>query len=355
MPLEFNLTKGMEMKKLVLGTLLCLPLAAQAVTIDVTLNSCGSLPTPACDALLAELDSTVNQDLPDVDIDEYGTGIANANAFSYKGGGSDYSDHFDIFMARIGGGLAVQGDLDNAESADGIGFGAAVTAGLNLDLLPVDKIGPIDLSKMDLFVSFMSYKPEQDVNDSELEGELSHFAVMARYRLIDEKDFIPGSILKWGGVMLHTGLQRSTFAAKITQNFEDETVDIGSNQTATLGDTSATFDLDSTVTSIPIEVSTYLRAGYVFTLFGGAGFDLVSGSTDVSLDAGGTASGTGAASGFSADIDANESSSGDADPTNFRAFGGLQFNIPLVRFTMQVNKGLGNDLYGLNLGMKVLW
>ncbi len=340
------------MKKLLLAGCLLASVSTYAVTIDVATPSCGSLSTAQCNALTTELKSVVNEDLPDVSIDKYAVGIANANGFAYKGMGSDYSDIFSYFMVRTAGGLAVQGDLDDAESAEGIGIGAAFTAGLNLDLLPVDKVGPVDLSKLDVFVSFMSYNVDQDLDESKAEGDISSLGVMARYRILDGIDFIPGSLLSWGGVFLHTGFQRSSFELDLTQSFNDETINVSGGASANLSNASAKFNLESTTTTIPVEVSTYLRAGYIFTLFGGAGFDLVTGSTDASLDASGSVSGTG---GYSTTISANESDSGDADPTNLRAFGGLQFNIPFVRLALQLNKGLGNDLFGVNFGAKILW
>ncbi|MFT6631013.1 MAG: hypothetical protein ACJAS4_000959 [Bacteriovoracaceae bacterium] len=339
------------MKKLLMGALLGASLSASAVTVTITQTSCTLGSTQACNAADQAMQDFVDEDLPDVSLGDYGGGIANSTNFAYKGLNSDYSDIFDYFMFRVGGGIAVQGQIDEPEKAEGIGLGASVTVGVNLDLLPVSKIGPIDLSKMDLFVSFASLDQEQDLEDTNTDVELSHFAVSARYQIIDEKDIIPGTLLQWGGVHLHTGFQKSSIKGTITQKFDDQVVDLGSGQTATFGNSSAKFELESSTFSIPIEVSTFLRAGYVFTFFGGAGLDIVSGSTDVSIGANGTATGTG----YTANISADESDSGEAEATNMRAFGGLQFNIPFVRMAIQMNKGLGNDLLGVNFGAKILW
>ena len=314
------------MKKLLMGALLGASLSASAVTVTITQTSC-SLPGgsggAACNAADQAMQDFVDADLPEVSLGDYGSGIANSTNFAYKGLNSDYSDIFDFFMLRAGGGIAVQGDMSEPEKAEGIGLGASVTVGVNLDLLPVSKIGPIDLSKMDLFVSFASLDQEQDLEETNTDVELSHFAVSARYQIVDEKDIIPGTLLQWGGVHLHTGFQKSSIKGTITQKFDDQVVDLGSGQTATFGNSSAKFQLESSTFSIPIEVSTFLRAGYVFTFFGGAGLDIVSGSTDVSIGANGTATGTG----YTANISADESDSGEAEATNMRAFGGLQFNI----------------------------
>ena len=282
-------------------------------------------------------------------------GVANANNFAYKGANSDYSDKFDLFVVKASGGLAVQGDLDDPESAEGLGIGAAVTVGVNLDVLPVDKIGPIDLSKMDLFVSFMSYNIDQDFDDTNIEGDLSHFAVSGRYQIVDGVEFIPGSMLKWGGVFLHTGFQKSSSKITAIQSIADDNISVGAGAGAYITNTTASFDIEASTLSVPIEVSTYIRAAYVFTLFGGAGFDIVNGTSDASLNAGGTVSGTGATSTYAATVSANESDSGEADVTNMRVFGGMQFNLPLFRVYAQMNSGIGNDLIGLNVGAKILW
>jgi hypothetical protein len=342
------------MKKLLMSAALALPLAANAVDITVGTGVCNGSYVAICSQMDQEVRDLVEGDLPEVSIGEYGTGLANANSFAYKGLDSDYSDKFTYFMVRGGGGAAVQGEIDNPESAEGIGIGAAVTAGINLDLLPIDKIGPVELNKMDLMVSLMSWDLDETSEDTTIKGDLGHFSVMARYQIMEGQDIVPGYMLEWGGVFLHTGFHRQSFEAKITQSFNDEEVEV-SGQTATFNNASATFELETATTTIPVEVSTYLRAGYVFTFFGGAGFDLVNGSTDVSLDAAGNINGGSGGNTYANTISASESDSGDADVSNLRAFGGIQFNVPFVRVTTHFNKGLGNDLFGANVAVKILW
>lgn len=337
-----------------MGSLMALSYSAFAVNITVT-QSCGSVPLVICNQLTTEVESFINADLPEVSIGDYGTGIANSQGFAYRGLSSDYSDAFDYFMLRAGAGFAVEGDLDAPENASGVGVGAAATVGLNLDLLPIDKVGPIELEKLDLFITFMNYSPDQDLEDTQFKGDISAFGFMARYQIVDAIDIVPGNLFKWGGVFIHTGIQRSSVEADVTQSFPNEEITTDSGQTATLNNTSANFTFETSNTTIPIEVSTYLRMAWALTLFTGAGFDLVSGSTDVSLNASGTATGNGATSGYSAVITADESASGDADSTNFRAFLGGQLNLPFFRLYAQFNKGLGNDNLGLHFGAKVLW
>lgn len=350
------------MKRLLLVlSLVLISYQSQAVTITVNQTSCtdsggGSI----CAALTNEIRSELNADTPDVSIDKYAEGIANSTGMSMKGQNSDYSDNFNLFMFKPSFGVGVQGDLDDPESAEGIGLGGALTVGINLDLLPVDKIGPIEFKKMDLFVSFMSYNIDQELGDDGAtgEGELSSFSVMARYRALDGTDIVPGYMLEWGGLHIHTGIQRNQMGIELNQNLQDETVtDDTNNTTATFQNGSINFDLNSTVTSIPFEVSTYLRALYVFTLYGGVGFDYnLSSEADAELSASGdvTGSGTGLTA-YTADISASESGSGDGMATNYRGFVGLQFNVPFVRVYVQAQQSFAEDLLAVNFGMKVTY
>lgn len=331
-------------------------LTAQAIDITVNNVQCtGAYASGTiCDQLDAEINNLVEEDLPDVSIGEYGTGISNANGFAYRGLGSDYSDSFDIAAVRLGGGLAVEGDLSDAESASGVGVGAALSVGVNMGILPIDKIGPVEMDKLDVFFSFMSQNLDQDIEDSTVEGDLSYLGIMARYHIMEGYDILPGNMLSWGGVYVHTGIQRSSWSVDLTQAFDDETVEV-SGQDATFGNSSARFGIESSTLSIPIEVSTHLRTVWAFTFFGGAGLDLVlDGSTDVELEASGSVTGT-TGGNYQTDISASEDDSGEADATNLRAFGGVQFNIPFARLTTQFNKGLGNDLNGFNIALKILY
>lgn len=336
------------------------PGLAYSITVNVNITNCGVLtgsqndPSTQCGQMKSEIENTVNSDLPDVSINKYADGVANANSFAIKGQGSDYAENFSYFVIKPSFGLAYQGDMSDPETAEGVGLGAAMTVGLNLDLLPIDKIGPVDFSKLDLFVSFMSYNVDQDQDQTSFEGDIGSFAVMARYRLIDSVDIVPGYMLEWGGLHIHTGLQRSSMDLNLTQSFDDESV-TSNGQTVNFTDAAARFSLESATTSIPLEFSTYLRMAYVLTVYGGAGMDFVSGSSDIDLNTGGNLSGTGVNSSFAGTISAAEGADGKPEATNFRAFAGVQFNIPFVRVYAQVNKALGSDLIGANAGLKLTW
>lgn len=336
------------MKKLLFGMLVVGSMSASAIDIVINQTSCTLGSSALCDAMDAAFKEAAGADLPDVDLSTYATGIANSTAFAQKGLGSDYSDLFEIVSIKAGLGVGAQGTTDDPE---GIGIGAAVGIGVNLEVLPVKKIGPVDLEKMDLFVSFMSYNIDQTQDAATFEGDLTTFSVMGRYQIVEGSDLVPGYMAEWGGVFLHTGFQKSSMELKLTNSFDDLTVE-SNGVSGTFSNSSALFSIDSSVLAIPVEVSTYMRFLYVFTLYTGAGLDFVSGSSDIDASAGGNMTATD----YAATISLNAAeASGDADATNFRVFAGLQFNIPFVRLFAQVNKGLGNDLLGATFGLKLLY
>lgn len=335
-------------------------LSLYAVTINVTQTACTNGLPGFCDALQTAVNNELGADLPDVGLNKYSSGIANSNAYAISGQTSEYADQFSLFVLKPSFGLAVSGDINNPESADGFGLAAGLTVGLNLNLLPIDKLGPIEFKKLNAFITFMSYSVDQNFDQTNVKGDLSSFALMFRYQLYDTISIVPGHLVEWGGVQIHTGIQRSSFELKVRQGFDDQIVSTTvSSQpvSGTFTNTSVNFGIDSAVTTIPIEVSTSIRLGYIFTLYSGLGMDLGFGDATVNLNASGTvgASDSGSGSNYAANITADEKATGSVDSTGFRGFLGAQFNIPFFRIYAHVNKGLSNDLLGANLGVKILW
>ena len=338
------------MKKLLIGLILTLPITGYSINITIN-ESCGSLLSDQCAELTQAIRDKANGETPDISLGTYATGIANSTAFSSKGQSSEYADNFDLLTIKGSVGAAVQGDLNDFQEAEGFGASAAVTVGLNLDLLPVDKIGDVELKNFDVFFSFMNYDVDTEKGDEEFKGDTSSFGMHIRWRFLEGQEYIAGHLVEWGGVQLHTGVQRTSMNLSLRRNLKDQSVTAG-GLTGTFGDSLVKFDIESQITSIPFEISTSARLLYILTLYTGVGFDYNIGSTDISLNGAGNASGP---SGYTAAISANEDQTGDADATNFRAFLGAQLNLPVVRLYVHANKGLGNDLLGVNGGIKFNW
>jgi hypothetical protein len=341
------------MKNLLLGLAFVIPMTASALTITVNRTQCsgGGITPTICDGLDQEVRDELNKELPDISIDSYAEGVSNSTSFAAQGQGSDYSDQFDLFTVRTSVGLAVQGDFSDQDSApEGIGVATSATVGLNLDVLPVDKIGPINLDQFDSFFSISSQSVETDSDVTSIKVDVSSIGAHIRWRFIEPTSFAPFHLLEWGGVQIHTGIVKNSMEIDVTSDFEDQEVESG-GQTATFGNSSANVNIESNATTIPIELSTNFRVGYVLTLYTGVGADIVSSDTDISINASGTVSNAN----YAASISADESGSGEGELLNSRFFLGAQVNIPIFRVYFHANKGLGNDLVGFNTGLKIAW
>jgi hypothetical protein len=310
------------------------------------------------------LEDEVNSSLPDANGASYAPGMANASAAAGHGIGTDYSNDLDFMMvsANVGIGLDtgnselgdfISGDSES-NSVRGFGLTSALTIGLDLGILPVDKLGPIDLEKMDVFFSFMKLDNGEDGDD--VKAEMTHFGFHARYHLMDGISVLPGGLLKWGGLFVSAGIEKNTMDIKMTEALSEDVTDSTSGGTATFNGT-ATFGAEADTTSIPIEVSTYVQTLYALTFFGGLGVDFNFGDAKavgnvngtVNVGGGGGTSGTG-------DAALDLSGSGDVESTTMRGFFGVQIGVPLVKFYVQLNKQFtGDNVAGIASGLKVVW
>lgn len=327
---------------------------AMAIDFEVKLD-CDELSVQgACATLKSELESQAEKDLPDTTLDDYTVGVGNAVAMAGSDN-SDYADKFNLFMFKyspIGVGISGSGDAGEANNLDGIGFQGVMQVGLNLDMLPIDKIGPVELKKLDIFGSFFSTKLNEsnDEEGTETEAEVSAFGVHARYHLVEGVDLLPGYLAEWGGLFVHAGFRQSKMKLNMTQDIDDTDISEG-GVTAKFTNTSAEFEMDSSVTSIPIEFSTYFRFLYVFTLYGGAGYTLNTGSTDINFTASGDIY---EGSNDVGDVDLDDKNDGTPKSTA-RYFAGLQFNLPYFRLYTHVNKAIGENVASAHVGVKILY
>ena len=351
--------KGCFMKKLLFALApfaLAMNAFAAPITVTVDSGACTGtgLSAAQCTQLQTELQSEVEDTSTSVSIDKYATGTANALAVASKGKNSDYADIFSVAVVNAGAGVGLSGDASNPEGADGVALSTGVTVGVHMGLLPIKKIGFIEMDKLDLFGSFLGIDQKQDSDDSELDTEVSNFGFMARYQLLEGADFVPGYMVEWGGVHVHVGFYKSTMKLTYTQQMDDVSSTVG-GQTATFTNSTGTFTIDTEVTSIPIEISTYVRLAYLFTLYGGFGVDINSGSSDVGVSASGDIFIGATDIGGIANNPAETEGDGSPEGLDYRAFAGIQFNIPFLRLYLQGQKGLGSDTFAMNFGAKILY
>lgn len=346
------------MKKLLIaGFLTAFSTQTMAIDITFTEDAC-TLGAATCASVKSAVENKIKSDTPDVPLDKYATGSAKSLSIAGSTLASDYSDEFSLFSAKFQFGPGIGSDmsgLSSPEKAEGLAVQGVVTLGLNMDILPIDKVGPIELEDLDLFVSLMDYNLDLDLSDVGLNGKISSLSLMGRYKLIDSISLIPGNMVKWGGLYLHTGFQMHTMKLDSTISFAGTSVS-SSGQTLTFDKNSKTImSFKSNTTFIPIEVSTHMRLFYALTLYGGAGVNVqLNGKTKVDLKANGTAA-TADGTTYKGTISGNGSESGKDDSFQPKAFAGFQINIPFVRLFTQVNTRLGAKATSFQFGLKALF
>lgn len=333
---------------------------AFAQLFRLNVSDCGTLTGTSssgqCGDFTSALQDEVNGNFPDLSgINGLGDGMSNASVISSKGNqASDYSNEIDIIQVGIGFGFgfdAGSGSLSNtSDEVDGFGISPALMVGLNPSFMPIDKIGPIEMDRLRLFGNFFAYNFNQDMDDGDVETGITSIGFRARYHLMDGAG--ASSLLKWGGIHLTTGYQYSKLEIDASANI---------NQTVSSGGASG--DLDGTMKfsgevithSIPIEVSTYAQLGYVFTVFGGLATDLSFGSGEFNLDSSINVTNVTGAGTYAADGNFNLGDDGGPQALLFRAFMGIQLNVPVFKIYVQGQKTLGRNIYGANVGFKLNW
>ena len=357
------------MKKLLVLALMLTSTASFAQLLKVDLSCTGNY-SAYCDDLESQLQDEINgQDVPDAPIGEFADQMANAISISTAGQGSDYSNLFDIFVVglnpvALGADVDID-DIDNADSA-GVALSPSMVVGVNLDVLPVDKIAGVELKNFDLFFNYFSQKNDKmiDEDGTTVGGEISNFGAHIRYKWIAPKSAL-GGLFQWNGVQVHTGYR---FAKnKLSMKYDLGAVDgistdpdgAGPANTVNLGISGAqtTASIESSSHTIPLEISTAARALYVFTIYGGLGLDYnLKSESEIDVTASGnlTSDQTGGDS-VTGNIIANQGADGEGSATNFRSFFGLQTNIWILKLGAQVQKSLSDDTLAVNVGAKIAW
>lgn len=353
------------MKKLLVLALMLTSTASFAQLLKVKLNCTGSYAT-FCDDIESQFQDQINgQDVPEAPIGKFADQMANAISISTAGQGSDYANLFDIFVVSINP-IAVGADvdmsnIDNAKSA-GVALSPSMTVGINLDVLPIDKVAGVELKNFDVFFNYFSQKNDKmiDQDGTTVGGEISNFGAHIRYKWIAPKSAL-GGLFQWNGVQVHTGYRfaKNKLSAAYNLGTTDPVgIDMNGNGTndvnLNLTNAITTASIKSTSHTIPVEISTAARALYLFTFYTGAGFDYnIKSTSEIDVNASGSiASNKGDVTGT---IIANQGADGKGSATNFRGFFGVQTNIWMLKLGAQVQKSLSNDTLAVNVGAKIAW
>jgi hypothetical protein len=347
---------------LVLTFFVLLITSAQAQIFRLNPSFTG-LSGPQEDAARAEIlkiQNEINADLPaNTNMDRFMTGMANSSVYSGKGVATDYVTDFSVFTVGLGVGVGADMEEDKTTDSDfsGVGFQGALQFGLNMGILPIEKIGKIEMERLNVMFNMMKYDYE-DAEGGIDNASIQSFGVMASYKWKDGKG---SKVAGWGGVKLHTGYQYNSIDFNFRQTLNESlNANIGGivlDGTIT-GNPSA--GLEVATHSIPLEISTDVRFLYIMSLYGGLGVDYSWGEakSKVGLNAnssnlcsGGAATCGGAT--VTVTPEANINGNGKADAFGSRAFLGLQVNIPFVRVYVQGNKNLSNEMVSGAAGLRL--
>ncbi len=338
---------------------LALPFYAEAGLFKVTCNgSAANCSDPNLQQAIRDLETAVNKDLPDADASTYLKGMANSSVMANKSNGVDYANDIDLFVVGIGVGLGadvgnnslgdlIGGDVD-ANQLRGVGIQPALMVGLDMGIFDIGEIGFIDFNKMKVFANFFTYELDQ----SDIKGDIFNFGLHARYKYIDPISVVPGRMLYWTGLDIITGFEYSKL---------DVSYSTRQSGTYTSGSTSATVDglitagAKVSTISIPVEVSTGVQLGYVFSTYAGLGADINFGKAEGKARSDANISTSGAPPGTTLTGTIDEGQDDNPDTITPRAFAGIQFNVPFVRIYAQLDRQLTGDVWGAGAGVRITW
>jgi hypothetical protein len=347
---------------------LLLPLSAHAeVTIQITggasdlANDLGIDLTELQSQLQAEVEAAFNVAEPK----EYVRALADAQAFSNSGLGVDYASNPTLFTAGIAAKFAVAtgdeglGEYYEDRPVGGVAPNISVMGGLNL--------GMVGLDWLTLYGNYFAQGQKME----QLDGYLQNFGFHAQVKFFRPEGDAAEYIFQWGGFDLSTGYEWSQLKVELSERLDTTTPLAGNTIDPTTGEpvnTDAvfagvgTFNITTTASNLPIELTTNFRLLYFATLFFGVGYDLHFGSGKMEIDLTGDVTATNPLDGSDVNLGTAQvtvTETGKPSPGVFRLIAGLQANISVVKVFVQANiapTGTNNaTAVAAGAGVRVAW
>ncbi len=364
----------LKLLMLLVALVVSIPTYAQIFDIEVTDydgldngNPTNTLVKNALDAEILKAENKINEDLPSGAPDRLMEGMANSSVMAGKGIGTDYASNMSVFL--IGAGVGLGADLEKPEGTDspasGVGIAPGVMVGVNLGFLDAEKILGMETDRLNLYINFMSYSYNRKTQDDEgkkttIGVDMLSFGSHMRYDWVQGKG---NKALGWGGVKFTFGIEFNRTEFDFKTDIEETISETVSGSGETISGTitgSPQASILASTTSIPLAISTDVQLLYFVSLYTGLGLDYnmgeakgkgkLNGNNSTVACTGGVACGT------QRDIQvrprANINVSAKVDPLLYRAFAGMQFNLPWTRVFVQVDKSLSNDLIGATAGVR---
>lgn len=306
------------------------------------------------DFYVAGEEDNLNNDQPIINPSRINYGTANSSILASKGLGTDYVNDPKKFTLSLGLGAAwdAEKNVGLKDEISGAAASSALTFGYRMN------------EKLMGFVSFGTLKHNQSFpgKDVDLAGDIqgSHFGLHLRYDLIEKKG---SEWLGWGGLKLSGGYEFNQNRVKLKTTLDEllelDTGGQGILEGRLIGHPE--YQVKTTTHSFPLELSSSLLFLKIFSLYGGMGADLNFGSSVGKGKLNGDVTTLACTSGVcvgetvlpQVQAQANYDSRSTVKTLTFRAFGGLQLDLPFGLHAFgQVEKILGTEVSGVSAGLK---
>ena len=324
------------------------------IKIDVT-----GITDPNAQAAIAALETNLNSQIPNIDQDKYLKGMANASPMSVRGSGVDYASDMSLFGLSyniIGASVEMKdssfvdlfsGDID-ASNISGAGFNLlTMMFGLNLRVLPFEKLGPFSLNKTRLY---LQVSKNSDLTQDAFNGDINIFSLHLQYKVMDPAG-VGFGIFKWGGVDFSTGISSQT--QNLFVSIKPPSTPIAAGGATAQISQGLQLGIKTSTTTIPFELSTYGRLLYFLKPFIGIGADLNFGKAEslASASTGISISNPSASTTASIDMSGEQT----VDAFNLRYFAGLQVDIFILKIYAMMQQSITGDTMGAQVGGRLVW
>lgn len=325
-----------------LALALLLPNAAVAQTIDISMNEKATSAGLDESQMETQLNSAIQDVLKLGDQnrhDQFVTSMAEAAAISAKGMGVDYASNIEkfVFGGAISSGVHEAGfAFKRGEAPLPVGGFAAqlsLMAGVNLGM------GGKKHTALDRFRLYANGLVLKLPSNRSFGGQMANGGAHLQVKLIEGNR--KAKLVEWGGLDLTSGFEVTGFGFDLRKTLPvDAPMGGGGGSMTWQGD--GTYDINSTVMSVPVELSSNLRVA-VATAYLGAAYDynITSGTSNAVMD--GPLSGRMQAAdgstvgGQLGSATVTASANGVGTPHLFRFFVGAQANVTVLKGFAHLN------------------
>ena len=267
--------------------------------------------------------------------------MSEASVMAVKGMGVDYASNpqrfvlgFTVGSSASGAGVTFnRGDQSLPEG--GFAFQMAAVGGLNLGAFSGEESF---LRRIMVYGSGMVAQTSPEP----FSASTYHAAGHIQLKLVRPE---PGGTVEWGGLDLTSGLELTNSSMSLAQGLPVE-------HDGFRWDAVGSYTVDTTATSIPIELSTNLRV-FIVSVYAGAAVDLTQDAVaNSTINLGGDLRYT---AGTEIDVGSAQltiADEGRAAALTYRGFAGAQLNIFMVKAYGHLNVGLHGAVGG-NVGLRV--